>query len=172
MRVIAYLTIIVLLLTTIVVSAQQTNINFSGEWALNRDKSDFGSGRAGRRGRGMRSSKMVVEQKDDKLVVERFRINRDGEEVSTKYTYSLNGKRSKNEGNFGTTISVAKWSKDGKKLIIESSISFSRGNMEFTMESTAKWSLDKDILTIKSTRTTPRGERNSTAVYNRVEKKK
>lgn len=171
MRAIALFTVVVLLVGSVVVSAQEKKVDFSGTWVLNADKSDLGGGRGGRRG-GMAVSKMLVEQKDEKLIVENFRQNRDGEDVSTKLTYTLDGKKCKNELNFGTQESVVKWTKDGKTLTIESTMSMSRGDREFTMESTEKWSLDKDILTIETTRSTPRGERKSKAIYNKSEKKK
>jgi len=117
---------------------------------------------------GMGASKMIVAQQGSKLDVETFRKNRDGEDVSTKLTYNLNGKTSKNDLNFGTQESIAKWSKDGKTLIIESIMNMSRGDKDFTMESTEKWSLDKDVLTIETTRFTPMGERTSKAVFEKL----
>lgn len=170
MRKIALFTMIVLLLSTVFVFAQETKTDFSGEWALNADKSENGGG--GRRGGGMSASKMIVEQKSDKLIVESFRKNRNGDDVSTKNTYTLDGKKCKNKGNFGMSESVIKWENGGKMLTIESTMHFSRGDRDFTMESTEKWSLDKDVLTIETTRSTPRGERTSKAVYDKVKKAK
>ena len=86
--------------------------------------------------------------------------------------YTLDGKKSKNDLNFGTQESVAKWSKDGKMLVIESTMDISRGDRDITIESTEKWSLDKDTLTIERTRSTPRGDRTSKAVYDKVKKEK
>ena len=174
MRFVALFTIVVLLLSACLVSAQEGKVNFAGEWALNADKSEFGGGggRGGRGGgrRGMGATKMVVEQEDNKLVVEDFHQNRDGDEVSTVSTYTLDGKESKNETNFGESVSVAKWSKDGKTITIESTRNISRGDREMTIETTAIWSLDKDTLTVETTRSTPRGEMTSKAVYDKVKK--
>jgi len=171
MKAIALFTVIILLIGVVAISAGESKMDFSGTWVLNADKSDLGGGRGGSRGfRG--NSKMVVEQKDNKLIVETFRKNRDGEEVSNKNTYTLDGKESKNDSNFGTQVSTANWAKDGKSLTIKSSRTFSRGDREITMDSTEKWSLDKDTLVIESTRSTPRGERKSKAVYEKGEKKK
>ena len=171
MRLIALFTVAVLLLGAIVVSAQEAKPNFSGEWVLNADKSTQPEGPGGRRG-GMMASKMTIEQKDNQLIIESVRKNRDGEDVSTKATYTLDGKKCKNDTNFGTRESTANWSKDGKMLTIESTMNMSRGDREFTMESTEKWSLDKNVLTIETTSSSPRGERTSKAVYHKVEKKK
>ena len=175
MKFIALFTVLVLLMGAVVVSAGDSKPNFSGEWALNAEKSNQGgeqsSERGGRRG-GMMASKMNIEQKDNQLVVESFRKNRQGEEVSTKATYTLDGKTSKNDTNFGTRESTSNWSKDGKMLTIESTMNMSRGDREFTIKSTEKWTLDKNVLTIETTSSTPRGERTSKAVYDKVEKKK
>ena len=158
----------VLLLIASVLSAQESTVNFAGEWVLNEDKSDLGGSPSGRR--SMIASKMVVEQKDDKFVVEAFRTNRDGEEVSTVFTYTLDGKECKNESDYRTSVSVAEWSEDGKTLTISSTITFSRSGQEFTMESTEIWSLDKDALSVETTRSTSRGERTSKGVYDKSEK--
>ena len=158
----------VLLLIASVLSALESPVNFSGEWVLNEDKSDLGGSPSGRR--SMIASKMVLEQKDDKFVVEAFRTNRDGEEVSTVFTYTLDGKECKNESEYRTSVSVAEWSEDGKTLTISSTITFSRSGREFTMESTEIWSLDKDALSVETTRSTSRGERTSKGVYDKSEK--
>lgn len=171
MRFIALITAVVLLMNAFIVTAQDTKPNFSGEWALNAAKSDQPEGPGGRRG-PMAPSKLIVEQKENQLVVETFRKNREGQDVTDKATYTLDGKKCKNDTNWGTRESTVNWSKDGKMLIIESTMKMSRGDRDFTMESTEKWSLDKNVLTIVTTRSTPMGERTSKAVYEKVEAKK
>ena len=160
---------VALLLSVCVLSAKEGSVNFSGEWVLNADKSDLGTSSGGRR-RSMAASKMVVEQEDNKLVVEAFRTNRDGEEVSMVTTYTLDGKECKNESDNRTMVSVAQWSEEGKMLTISSTITMSRGDREFTMESTEKWSLDQEALAIDRTVSTSRGERTSKAVYDKLKK--
>lgn len=165
----AFIMIIVLVLGACIVGAQESKVNFSGEWTLNADKSEMGGGgRGGRGGRmGGAGSKMVVEHKDNKLVVVSYRTNRDGEEITTETTYTLDGKQVESETNFGTEVAEAKWSKDGKTVTIFSERTISRGDMEFTMESTAVWSLEDGILVIDTERTTPRGDMTSKAVYDK-----
>ena len=160
---------VALLLSVGVLSSKESAVNFSGEWALNADKSDLGTSSSGRR-RSMAASKMVVQQEDNKLVVEAFRTNRDGEEVSMVTTYTLDGKECKNESDYRTMVSVAQWSEEGKMLTISSTITMSRGDREFTMESTEKWSLDEEALAIDRTVSTSRGERTSKAVYDKLKK--
>ena len=166
MRFFALLTIVVLLFGVIAVDAQDGKTNFTGKWTLNADKSNQGGGGRGMRGFG--ATKMVIEQKDNKLIVESFSKNRDGDEVSSKAAYTLDGKKSKNETNRGASVSIAKWSKDGKVLTINSERTFGRGDRTFTMESTEKWSLKNNTLTIESTMSTPRGDRESKRVYDKA----
>lgn len=183
MRLIMLFSIIILLISGCGKPVQKGAVDFSGEWTFNTEQSDMGGERGmdrggersgereGRRGgMGMGPSKMVVERSDNTLSVETFRTNRDGEEFSMKVTYSLDGKKSKNKLNFGTQVSEAKWSDDGKTLTIESTMTMSRGEQDFTMESTEKWSLENGVLTIEAIRYTPMGERKSKAVYDKAEK--
>ena len=163
----------ILLLSVGLLVAQDTVVNFAGTWTMNADKSEFGGGggggRGGRGGRGFGgSSKMVVEQKENLLTVETFRTNRDGEEMSTVSKYTLDGKECDNSTERRTETSTATWSKDGKKLVIESTMTMYRQDQEFTMESTQTWSIAKDVLTIESVRSTPMGEMTSKAVYDRA----
>ncbi len=170
MRFFTLLTIVILLLGTGVAGAQDNKVNFSGEWVFNAEKSDQGGG--GRRGgMGMRGpSKMVIEQTENKLSVESFRQNRDGDEISTVDNYTLDGKKSKNETEFRTSVSVVKWSKDGKTLTITSDVTIFMRDREMTLESTAIWSLEKDTFTIETTMSSPMGERTSKTVYNKAKK--
>lgn len=165
----ALIMIIVLVLGACIVGAQEGKVNYSGEWTLNANKSEMGGGgRSGRRGRmGGAGSKMVVEHKDNKLVVVSYRTNRDGEEITTETTYTLNGEKVESETNFGTQVAEAKWSKDGKTITIYSERTMSRGDREFTIESTAVWSLEDGALVMNTERTTSRGDWTSKAVYDK-----
>ena len=171
MRFVVIFAVIVLLASTVVVSAQNDKVDFSGEWVLNTDKSDTGQGPGGRRG-GMSAFKLIINQKENQLVVQAFRENRKGEEITTELTYALDGEKSENTTLFGTQVSKVRWSKDGQSLHISSTLTMSRGEREFTMESDETWTLDKGTLIIETTRSTPRGEMKSKAVYDSVEKTK
>ncbi len=227
MKFIAIITMVFLMTIACGQTVHKGASDFSGEWALNLEKSDMGGPRGGERGRtpgemlppdlskaprpdssgmpgpdqgkepgfdrdrrfdpdrgnqppregrrggmrmGMGGSKMIVVQKDNELAVETLFPNPEGEEFSIKSTYTLDGKKSKNDSNFGTRVSTATWSKDGKTLTIESIMTMFRDDQEFSMESIEKWSLDGNMLTIETTRSTPMGDRTSKAVYDRTEK--
>jgi len=143
-------------------NAAAQKANFSGTWTLNADKSITGSGRGGMRSG---SSKMIVKLKKNKMTVETFRKNRDGKESSSIKKYTLDGKKCKNKSRRGKSVSTVNWKDDGTSLTIFTETFMSFGNREFTMESEAVWTLEEGFLKIKSVRTTPRGEMESTLVY-------
>lgn len=157
------------LIFTCLLIAQDKEINFSGEWILNADKSELGSGRGGRRG-GMAALKMIVKHEKNKLSVESFRKNRDGEEVSSVANYTLDGEECTNEAFNRTSVSNAEWSEDEKSLIIFTEMTFSRGGQERTIESETSWFFEKDELILKTNRSTPRGEMKIKAVYTQEKK--
>jgi hypothetical protein len=164
------LIVVLTLLVAGLLAAQDAKVDFSGTWTMNADKSEFGGGGGGRGGRGGRmggGSRMVVAQKDNLLTLERFRMNRDGEEMSTVYKYTLDGKECDNSSDWRSEVATASWSKDGKKLTIISTMTMSRGDREFSMDSESVWSMKGDNLVIESIRSTPRGEMESKMVYDR-----
>jgi len=184
MRYLVFFISVVFVLSACLVVAQSNKADFSGEWAFNADQSEMGgppSGSppgggqgggppAGGRGGMMNASKMIITQEANKLTVNTIRQGFDGNEMSMVSTYTLDGKTSTNASDFGTTTSVANWSNDGKILTIKSSMTMSRGDQAFTMDSTEKYSLNKSMLVIETTRSTPMGDMTSKAVYDKTEK--
>jgi hypothetical protein len=164
MRYLVLLVSVFFLCSTDMLISQVGSVDFAGKWVLDEAASQLGGDTGGRR-RGRMVSKMVVEQEGGKIVVEAFRTNRDGAEVSMVSTYTLDGKESNNSSDFFTSVSVANWSEDGKTLTITSTITYSRGGREITIDSTEIWSLEDGALVVDSKRTTPRGERVAKAVY-------
>lgn len=140
--------------------------DFSGEWVLNPEKSGVEEDGRGRR-RQAQPPLMSVEQSDKKLVVTRVRKNREGKEVKTALTYSLEGKKTKNKTEMGRLESTAGWLEGGRVLELVSLSEVEREGMKFTVETVQTWSLADEILTIETVRHTPRGEMRSTAVYER-----
>ena len=147
-------------------AATAGDLNFSGEWQLNKDKSTLGQGRRGSR---MATTKMIIDHKQN-LKIERHSVNRDGDEVITEELLTLDGKECKNKTNRGETVAKAKLSDDGKTLQIESTITFQGRNGEFQMDSDQTWSLEENgnVLIIDQTMTTPRGERTRKFYYEKV----
>ena len=166
MRYTGLLILFALLLGTVTLDSQEQRTDFSGEWALNKEKSDFGLRQDGKK-RTPRSSSMIIEQDDKNLTVMMIRTNRDGKEDKRKFKYSLEGKKTKNKTESGKQESTAKWIEKGQILEIVSTMDVKRGDMEFTMESVNTWSISEDQLVIDSVRYTPRGDMESKAVYDR-----
>ena len=160
---------IVFILSACLVGAQNNKADFSGDWIFNADQSETGDAQGGGRGRGMNSTRIVIAQEENKMTEEAFRQGFDGSEMSMVYEYTLDGEKCENTSDFGTSTSVANWSEDGEMLTIQTSMTLSRGDQTFTMESTAVYSLDEDKLVIETTRSTPMGDMTSKAVYDRSE---
>lgn len=146
--------------------AKRAPADFSGEWILNPGKSGFEQEGEGRRRQGS-AARMTVRQDEKELVVIRVRTGRDGEEREITMKYSLEGKKTKNKTEFGTSESTARWLDEGGVLELVSYSEGERRGMKFSMETVQTWSLDGGVLTIETVRSTPRGEMRSTAVYER-----
>ncbi len=164
------ISIVFVLFLGFLLAATTGNLNFSGEWQLNKDKSNFGEGGRGSR---MAATKMIVDQKET-MKIERFSVNRDDEQVTTEETLTLDGKECKNETTRGERLSTAKFSDDGKSLQIESTITFQGQNGEFKMDSKEIWSLEDNgkALVVDYTMTTQRGERNWKLYYDKAKTEK
>jgi hypothetical protein len=148
---------------------QDQKTDFSGTWNLDESKSEMGDSPGGR-GRRMAINKMNVTQEDNKLTVESFRTNRDGEEISTTDVYTLDGKKCENKSENRTSVSTADWEEKGKSLLIITKMTFSRGDRSFTMDSETTWSIAEGNLILDSVRSTPRGEMKSKLVYTKEAK--
>jgi len=167
MRYISLCIAIALIAGTVTVRSQQKSIDYSGKYQLNKEMSDFGTGRDGKK-RKPRSSQLIVKQDEKNLKVTFVRKNRDGKEKKEKMKYSLEGKKSKNKTDFGKRESTVKWLEGGKGLEINSTMHVKRGDMEFDMESVATWMIVDGQLVIETLRNTPRGEMMTVAVYDKV----
>jgi hypothetical protein len=164
MRSMSVVLLIVYLMFCSFLVAQDSKVNFSGEWAFNQDKSETGSGGQGR-GFGI-ATKLVVKQEANKITVERTGQGRDDEYTRTE-EFTLDGKKNEVEG-FGGRIRtvIAQWTDGGKTLTISSV----REGQSFQMTSTEVWSLLENgkVLSIASTRTSSRGERKAMLVYDKA----
>lgn len=149
----------------LITNAQTINKEYAGKWILNQDKSETSGGMGGRMGGP--SSKLNVDLQDNVLIVETFRVNRNGEETSNKLFYQLNGKESHNSSNFGEIVSNVKIGEDGS-LIIKSTMTISRNGNDMTVDSEETWNLTEGALIIKSTRSTPMGSMESKGFYDKT----
>ena len=143
------------------------DVDFSGTWAFNKDKSEmpeFGGGRGGGR---FTPSDMVITRKKKKITVERTMTGRNGEERTTKTVYDLSGKTTKEKSRRGTTENVAKL--DGEVLNIESVRIMERQGMEMEIHANSTWTLvdDGKGLLIHTVSETPMGKRESKMYYDK-----
>ncbi len=140
--------------------------NFSGEWALNNEKSDLGEGRFRRA-----AAKLTIQQEGNNLSIERLSRRQSGEEFVTTEKLTLDGKECENT-TFGDRVrkSIANWSEDGKVLTITSTMVFEREGEQMGIKTIEIWKLTEEgnSLSINYTSSSPRGERKQMLVYDKV----
>ena len=169
--------ILAFLCMPLALNGQTGKVNFSGTWALNAEKSNFGMGQGqqpqgqppqgqgqgqGQRG-GFGGGNFVAKQEANLLTVDRTR----GDQTFTS-KYTLDGKESINTTGMGESKSVATWSADGKVLTIVTTRTFERDGQSQTRTTKDEWSLtDANTLSVKTTRQTQNGEGVSTMVYDK-----
>jgi hypothetical protein len=123
--------------------------NFSGTWAFNESKSNFGESQF-----RFAATLMVVTQDANTLTVESTMPGRDGEEMKTSAKYTLDGKVSENPMFNSTRKSTVTWSADKSSLIIASTMTFDMGGETREMKSTETWKLSEGgkLLSVESVR--------------------
>ena len=171
MQILSLTVVFAFLCMPLAVNAQGSKANFAGKWALNATKSDMGQPPQGQgQGGGMRmgGGEFTATQEANLLTVERTRTGQDGQAVTTKSLYTLDGKVSVNTTARGESKSTATWSVDGKSLTIVTTRSFERDGQTTEMKTTEVWSLtNPTTLSVASTMNTPNGERKTTMVYDK-----
>ena len=139
--------------------------NFTGTWAFNESKSNFGDSQF-----RFAATSMVVTQDATTLAMESIMPGRDGEEMKTSAKYSLDGKVSENPMFNSTRKSTVTWSADKSSLVIASTMTFDMGGETREMKSTETWKLSDGgkLLSIESVRAgRDGGEMRTTAAYDK-----
>lgn len=132
---------------TCCLAAAQAKPNFSGNWKMNGDKSDFGAFP------GPTSRTDKIDHKDPSLKLTTNQSGAQGD-ITADLSYSTDGKETTNEI-MGTEVkSTAHW--DGNTLVIDSKANF--GGADITLKD--KWALAEDGkgITIDRHIVTPQGE--------------
>lgn len=146
------ITVVLAMAATAGLSAAADKPNFSGSWAMDATKSDFGPAPP--------PSTMTrkVDHSDPAMTVAETR-----DDMTTTVKYSTDGKETTNELMGAPTKSTAKW--DGNALLVVTKADF-QGN-EITINS--KWTLSDDgkVLTDAWHLVTPQGEFDMTYVMNK-----
>lgn len=140
--------------------------NFSGSWALNEGKSDFGQ-----RGARFAVKTIKADQKADAIAITRTSPSfNGGEDVTTTENLTFDGKEVQSTGVANSTKkSTLKWAEDGQTFTITSNTSMERNGQTFEFSSTETWSLSDGgkTLTINVVSKSPRGETTTKAVYDK-----
>jgi hypothetical protein len=146
----------VILASTAFFAFRPAPTNFSGTWALNEGKSEFGQ--FGSRGA---PSKIVVDQKVDAIAIDRTGSNFQGETVTSTESLGFDGKEV--ESTFlgsAKKKSSMKWAADQQSFTVGYNILFGQGDRTFELKGTETWTLSADgkTLTVANTGSTPQGE--------------
>lgn len=143
-------------------SANAQRASFNGDWKLNESKSELGDFG----GRVARSLK--AEQKEDAITITRVTPGfNGGDPVTSTLTLTFDGKVAESEGFGGSKRkSTAKWSDDGKTLVINSVTNFERDGQSFEFKATESWMITADgALSVVTNSSSPRGESTTKAIY-------
>lgn len=133
--------------------------DFSGEWKLNVDKSNFGPIPP------PTTQTQKIDHKEPVIKIVTAQNGMDGEST-TDATYTTDGKESKNNMRGSEAKSIAKW--DGDALMIDTKVDFQ--GMEITVKMSMKLSDDGKIINAATKIMTPQGDFDLTSVLEKVAK--
>ena len=164
MRVITFLFIVTFFSFSMETLAGEKKSDFSGQWTLNREKSEPQEG-----GQSMAAQRLTVTQEGNNLSIERLAVGRSGEESKTTEKLTLDGKEYENVMLENPRKTSANWSEDSKSLTITTLISFWSGGNENIATIVEFWELSEDgkSLSIESSSESPWGERKDTYIYDK-----
>jgi hypothetical protein len=153
------------LLSVTIAMAQQSKPNFSGNWTLDRTKSELGdAGGGGGRRAGMFGS-LAIEHSANSLTLKR-KINFQGEERTQEARYTTDGQENINEGFRGNQVkSKTYW--EESKLITESKMETPNGTRETKEVRTL--SADGKVMAVETTIKGGPGEGTRKLVYTKQE---
>ncbi|MGD0340545.1 MAG: hypothetical protein ABSA76_02395 [Bacteroidales bacterium] len=138
--------------------------NFSGSWAFNESKSNFGGSQF-----RFAATAMTIVQDGNNLSVESTMPSQDGGEMKTNEKYTLDGKVCENPMFNSVRKSTVTWSDDKTSLNIASTMNFERDGESREFKTSAIWKMAEEgkVLTIESTFPSPDGDIKTTLVYDK-----
>ncbi len=164
-RVTSFLFLVAFIMTSFVTYGVPKKAKFSGEWALNREKSNIGE-----YGEMMAVTKMIINQKGKKLEIEKSGTSMEGESYTYTERYTLDGMECENII-FETTKkkSTANWSEDKQSLTITSTIWFEFEGTELEVKTVEilEFTEDGNSLSINQNIYTEYGDLEQTLVYDK-----
>jgi len=146
-------------------SAMFAQTNFSGTWALNESKSNFGDSQF-----RFAATTIIATQDAASLSVQNTQPGFDGGEMKTNAKYNLDGSVSSNTGFMdNVSKSTVAWSADKTALTINTTMNFEMNGESREFKSTQVWKLSEGgkMLVIESSMPGPDGERKTTAAYDK-----
>ena len=162
----------------VVAASAGTAVNFSGNWVLDKAKSQG----LDQRMANAESVTCVITQDDKSLSIE-WKVTGGqppaggpggggggmGRGPAGPQTYTLDGKEATAESMGGTNTTKATWSSDGKTLELSSVRAGNFNGQDFKLTSTDKLALSDDgkTMTVTRHRETPRGVQDATLVFNK-----
>ncbi len=146
------------------IQSDSSEVNFSGEWIFNEEKSILD-----RWGVSFLPYKMEIIQKENDLTIHNTFIVEYADDRVIEQKLTLDGKECMSEFRNSPRIMTANWSENGDTLIIESKITFNRGGQTPEMVINEAWTLLEQgkILSIKQFSTSFWGERNITLIFDK-----
>jgi hypothetical protein len=164
-RVIFFLFIVAFLMTSFVTDAAAKKAKFSGEWTLNKGKSNIPE-----YGEMMAVTKMIINQKGKKLEIEKHGTSMEGESYTITEKYTLDGKECENIV-YETTKkkSTVNWSEDKQSLTITSTMVFEMEGNEFEVKTIEilKFTEDGNSLSMNQNISTEFGDLENKLVYDK-----
>lgn len=138
--------------------------NFSGTWAFNESKSNFGDSQF-----RFAATTMVITQDANAISAESTQPGRDGGEMKSTAKYNLDGTVTENPMFNSTRKSTVTWSADKTSITIASTMKFERDGQSTEMKSSETWKLSDGgkLLLIESTFTGPDGDIKRTIAYDK-----
>lgn len=145
-----------LLLFSLAVGAYAANANFSGNWKMNAQTSDFGNLPA------PTSLTRTIDHKEPSIRVQTVQTGARGE-VKSEYSYTTDGKPFNQSGPTGEVKGTARW--NGDTLVVQSWRQVQ--NVEIQQED--HWSVSKDgkVMKVATRITTPQGIVNITVSFDK-----
>ena len=123
-------------------------VNFSGEWTLNKEKSQFGE-----YGENIAPKKITINSADNSVTIERLSPTMTGEEYTTKETLTFDGKQTESViFSSKKKKKKAKRAADGQSMLVSSIINFDNNGEMMEIKVEEVWKLTADgQLSLQST---------------------
>ena len=156
--------VLLLFLFSITAFASGGNVNFSGEWKLDKEKSQLSES-------PLHLAKIKIAQKENSVLTTRTYTNQYGEQYPFDEELTVDGEEREIMIFEMKRRTAAHWSEDGKTLLLTSKTKYygDSGEQEFSVEET--WSLIEKgkILSIEYTTNSEFGKFTGTYLYKKAE---